>query len=445
MLGIALQALASEPSRDAQSWTPDKPITLIVPSNPGGGWDQTGRFMQRAIIEDKLLPVSLDIINRGGAGGTIALAELIETYEADPFKLMITGFGMVGSALMHDSNYSLSSVTPIVRLTGEYQVIAVSKDSPYQSLDSLMQAFKANPESISWAGGSAGGSDQIFIVQVAEALGIPSEKVNYVAFTGGGEANAALMGNQVTAGITGYGEIKSIVESGRINLLAVSSNKRIVDPYLPTFIEKGINVTFQNWRGIVAPPGISADQKSYYQTLFTQAKDSEFWQNTLKRNDWQDSYMIDPQFADFLLENKTVTQKTLASMGIGKSQDISAIGPYFFPKIIAIGIFFCSLAILIPAIRTDRTPAADTPSVINTETQAETRLIWMKFTFTAAIFLGYIFGLTLIGFLVATPVFIFSISYIIGSRKYLRDIVIALLLTGAIYAIFEHLLKVNVP
>ena len=417
-----------------------KPITIIVPSNPGGGWDQTARFMQRAIQEENLVPVSIEVVNRGGAGGTIALAELVERYKGDPYKLMVTGFGMVGSALMHDSDYSLPITTPLARLTGEYQVIAVPTESPYKNLDDLMTAFKADPQSISWAGGSAGGSDQIFIVQVAEALGIPADSVNYVAFTGGGEANAALMGNQVTAGITGYGEISGIVESGRVRLLAVSSETRLVNPDLPTFIEKDINVTFQNWRGFVAPPGITPKQKAYYTNVFTKASQSELWQKALEANQWQNSFMVDSEFNSFLISNKDVTAKTLASMGLGKSSEISAIGPYFFPKIIGAGLLLSGLFFIVPALR----QRASGPIAANDITLDEDPQ-WQAFAMTAGLFLIYIFALRFLGFIIATPLFIIAISWVIGSRRLVRDIIVALILTGAIYLIFENLLKVQVP
>jgi len=435
---VGIQAFANDNA--ATGWKPVKPITIIVPSNPGGGWDQTARFMQRAIQEENLVPVSIEVVNRGGAGGTIALAELVERFKGDPYKLMVTGFGMVGSALMHESDYSLTTITPIARLTGEYQVIAVPSDSPYKTLDELMSAFKADPKSISWAGGSAGGSDQIFIVQVAEALGIPADSVNYVAFTGGGEANAALMGNQVTAGITGYGEISGIVESGRVRLLAVSSETRIVNPYLPTFLEKDVDVTFQNWRGFVAPPGITPKQKAYYTQVFSNAANSKVWKAALEANQWQDSYMIDPEFRSFIASNKNVTAKTLASMGLGKSSEISAIGPFFFPKIIGIGLLLSGLFFVVPALRRRPTSVDAANDVV-----PYVGLQWMAFAMTSGLFLAYIFALRFLGFLISTPLFIVAISHVIGSRKLVRDIIVALILTGAIYLIFENLLQVQVP
>ncbi len=436
-LSISITSIAQE--KNEGSWTPEKPITFIVPSNPGGGWDQTARFIQQTIIQNEFLPVSVEVINRGGGGGTIALAELVETYRGDPHKIMMTGFGMVGSALMHESDYSLSDITPISRLTGEYQVIAISKDSPHQTLESLIEAFKDDPKSISWAGGSAGGSDQIFIVQVAEDLGIPSDSVNYVAFTGGGEANAALMGNQVTAAITGFGEIKGLVESGRVNLLAVSSDKRIVDPDLPTFVEKGINVTFQNWRGVVAPPGLTLEQQAYYVGVMKQVQASEYWQKILARNDWQDSFLTEESLDTFIEENKNRTAKTLANMGLGKSSEISAIGPYFFPKIVGLGMLLTGLALV---FQSRRTVLANNANITVGEEDDQS---WMTFALTIILVCVYLTMLKLLGFIWTTPPFIVAFAYIIGSRSFVRDIITAIILTGLAYLLFEQFLNVSLP
>ncbi len=144
--------IAQASDGDVSSWQPQKPITFIVPSNPGGGWDQTARFLQRSIIVEELSPVSFEVVNRGGAGGTISLAELVDRYEGDSHKLMMSGFGMVGSILMHDSKHDLSSTTPIARLTSEFQAIGVPANSPFQTLDDLIAAFKADPSSFAWGG-----------------------------------------------------------------------------------------------------------------------------------------------------------------------------------------------------------------------------------------------------------------------------------------------------
>lgn len=435
-------AANAQPQNDiAPTWQPDRPTTIIVPSNPGGGWDQTARFLQRAIIEEDLLPVSLEVINRGGGGGTIALAEVVEQFEGDADKLMVTGFGMVGSALMHGSDYSLEQVTPIARLTGEFQVIAVAQNSPYQTIEELLSAFQRDPRSISWAGGSAGGSDQIFIVQVAETLGISPSDVNYVAFTGGGEANAALMGEQVTAAITGFGEISGIAESGRVRLLAVSSPTRIVDDALPTFIESGVDVTFQNWRGIVAPPGLTKAQQDYYVDVVTRARASTIWQETLARNNWQDSFLVGAEFSSFLTSNRERTAQTLTAMGVGSSSDSSAIGPQFFPRIVLIGLIVSGLLIAAPTLRTRLAGAVGGVD----DDQREDGPAWSAFAIIAGFALTYVFALAFVGFVVATPIYIFGVSQMIQRGSYVRDGIIAVTMTGTIYLIFEHLLNVTVP
>ncbi len=434
-------SLAQQTDDNQSDWTPERATTLIVPSNPGGGWDQTARFLQRAILDQDLLPVSLEVINRGGGGGTIALAELIEQFEGDADKLMVTGFGMVGSSLMHGSSYSLDQVTPIARLTGEFQVVAVAQNSPYQTIGDLLEAFQTDPSSISWAGGSAGGSDQIFIVQVAEALGVSPSEVNYVAFTGGGEANAALMGEQVTAAITGYGEISGIAESGRVRVLAVSSPTRIVDENLPTFVESGVNVTFQNWRGIVAPPGITPDQQTYFIDIVTRARASDVWQETLSRNNWQDSFLVGHEFADFLKTNRERTAETLESMGVGKSSDTSAIGPQFFPKVVLLGLLSSGGIFVFPILRARITAGPRSP----VDKRQKSGPTWSAFLLVCSIALGYVVALAFVGFAIATPLYILGVSQMIQRKNIVRDIAIAIGMTGFIYLVFEFLLNVNVP
>ncbi len=436
--GTAGKVIAQTPQ--AENWQPEKPVTIIVPSNPGGGWDQTARFVQQTIIENDFLPVAIEVVNRGGGGGTIALAELVETYDGDRHKLMITGFGMIGSALMHESDYSLSDITPIARLTGEYQVIAVSEDSPFQTLESLVEAFVKNPKSISWAGGSAGGADQIFIVQVAEALGISADQVNYVAFTGGGEANAAVMGNQVSAAINGYAEIKGLAESGRVKILAVSSETRIVHPDVPTFKEKGIDVTFQNWRGLVAPPDIGEAQQAYYTDLIAQVQSSDLWQEILKRNEWQDSFLTDPELGKFFEEDKQKTAKTLVNMGVGKSNENSAIGPHFFPRIVGLGLLLCGGILAVQYFRARKLAFNDNVVAKDPDEQK-----WSAFAMTLGLVILYVIGLELLGFIWVTPFFIVALANIIGSKSLIRDIITAIILTGVVVLIFDHLLNVSLP
>jgi putative tricarboxylic transport membrane protein len=441
--GLMLAALTSMSPARAQmdeAWRPQKSTTLIVPSNPGGGWDQTARFMQRAIEANKLSPTSVEVINRGGAGGTIGLTELVERHATDPYKLMVSGFGMTGSVLMHSSKHNIMSTTPLARLTSEYQAIAVPANSPFNSLDDLLTAFKANPQAFSWGGGSAGGSDHIFAYLLAEALDIEATKVNYVAFTGGGEASAALLGGQVDAGISGFGEWGGLADSGRIRLLAVSSDQRMADDDTPTFRELGIDLLFANWRTIVAAPGITRAQKEWYVDLLRQARTSDEWQETLKRNNWTDSFLTGEDFDNFIIADSARTARILQRVGISgdKGTSWAAVGPYLFPNIAMAGLIILAALIFWESRRNATAGAAPDMSE---EKHPDTK----AFVQTAAIIFAYILGLKFIGFIFVTPPVIVALSYLLGSRAYGRDIAVGLSVTALIVVIFEHLLNVDVP
>ena len=438
-----LTSISAARAQTADAWQPEKSVTLIVPSNPGGGWDQTARFMQRAIGANNLSPASVEVINRGGAGGTIGLTELVERFATDPYKLMMSGFGMTGSILMHSSKHNIMSTTPIARLTSEYQAIAVPANSPFYSLEELVTAFKADPEGFSWGGGSAGGSDHIFAYLLAEALGIEATKVNYVAFTGGGEASAALLGGQVDAGISGFGEWGGLADSGRIRLLAVSSDARMTNDDTPTFRELGIDLLFANWRAIVAAPGITRAQKNFYVELLREARATDEWKETLKRNNWTDSFLVGDEFDNFIIADSARTARTLKRVGMSgdKGTSWAAVGPYLFPNIAITGLIVLAAIIFWESRQSQISMAGDASAIVSDDKRPDLK----AFGQTAAIILAYILGLKFIGFIFVTPPVIVALSYLLGSRAYGRDIVVGLSVTTVIFIVFEHLLNVDIP
>jgi putative tricarboxylic transport membrane protein len=194
----------------------------MAPAAPGGGWDQTARSMQEALTAEGISG-NVQVVNVPGAGGTIGLAQFVQEANGDPSKLIVGGYVMVGAILTNKSPVTLEQVTPIARLTGEYEVIVVPAASEIQTMDDLVAKLKADPGSVSWAGGSAGGTDHITAGLVAKTVGVDPKQVNYIAFSGGGEALAAVLGNQVTVGISGYGEFQSQVEAGALRVIGVSA------------------------------------------------------------------------------------------------------------------------------------------------------------------------------------------------------------------------------
>ena len=292
-------------------------VKILVPAAPGGGWDQTGRALQAAMQSDNIVK-NITVDNKGGAGGTIGLAQFVSSSKGDPNVLMMGGMVMVGAIISNKSPVNLSQVTPIARLTGEHEVVVVPASSKFQSLKELVAQFKANPGSVAWGGGSAGGSDHILAGMIAQAAGVEPAKVNYIAYAGGGEAQAAIMGGHVAAGISGYGEFAAQIKSGKLRALGISADKRIPGIDIPTLKEQGIDVEMVNWRAVFAAPGISEGQKTELINAVQQTVKSKSWQETLKRNDWTDMYLAGDQFKIFLDADQVRIEKIIAGLGMKK-------------------------------------------------------------------------------------------------------------------------------
>ena len=309
-LGALLAAVLAVPAMAAD-------YTIIAPANPGGGWDQTARTMQD-VLQKEGISNSVQVQNVPGAGGTIGLAQFAEQHKGDPNALIIGGYVMVGAVLTNNSPVSLADVTPIARLTGEYQAIVVPAASPHQTMADLIAALKADPGAVSWAGGSAGGTDHIAVGLIAQAAGVDPTKINYIAYSGGGEALAAILGNQVTAGVSSLGEFQSQIEAGTMRLLAVSAPERIEGVDAPTLKEAGLDVELQNWRMVAAAPGITDEQKAAITADIEKMAKSAGWQEQLASKGWSDTWLAGADFDAQLAEDTAATEQVLKSIGLVK-------------------------------------------------------------------------------------------------------------------------------
>lgn len=309
-LGAVLASLLAVPAMAAD-------YTIIAPANPGGGWDQTARTMQD-VLQKEGISKSVQVQNVPGAGGTIGLAQFAEQHKGDPNALIIGGYVMVGAVLTNNSPVSLADVTPIARLTGEYEAIVVPAASPHKTMADLVAALKADPGAVSWAGGSAGGTDHIAVGLIAQAAGVDPTKINYIAYSGGGEALAAILGNQVTAGVSSLGEFQSQIEAGTMRLLAVSAPERIKGVDAPTLKESGLDVELQNWRMVAAAPGITADQKAAITADIEKMAKSPSWQEQLAAKGWSDTWLAGADFDAQLAKDTAATEQVLKSIGLVK-------------------------------------------------------------------------------------------------------------------------------
>lgn len=288
---------------------------IMAPAAPGGGWDQTARSMQEALTAEGIAG-NVQVVNVPGAGGTIGLAQFSQEANGDPTRLLVGGYVMVGAILTNKSPVTLDAVTPIARLTGEYEVIVVPAASDIQTLADLTAKLKADPGSVSWAGGSAGGTDHITAGLFAKTVGVDPKLVNYIAFSGGGEALAAVLGNQVTVGISGYGEFQSQVEAGALRVIGVSAPEKVSVINGPTFKESGVDLVVQNWRGVWAGPGLSAEQVTAITADIEKMVNSASWKKTLETKGWNNTWLAGEEFKTQLAAEQTATAAILKEVGL---------------------------------------------------------------------------------------------------------------------------------
>ena len=290
-------------------------IRMMIPANPGGGWDSTGRAVAAAMQSAKLVS-GVQFENKGGAGGTIGLAQFVNAAKGDPNALIIGGMVMVGGIILNKSPVDLSMVTPIARLTSEYVVVVVPANSPHKTMGDLVKALKDAPGKVSWGGGSAGGTDHILIGLIARATGGDPSKINYVPFKGGGEAIAAIVGGHVSAGVSGLGEFSEQIKAGRMRALGVSSPERLEG--VPTLREQGIDVVLGNWRGIFGAPGITPAQRDALVAAVRTATESPAWKESLTKYGWEPWFLGGDDYKRFIDEDVKRVGAILESLGLRK-------------------------------------------------------------------------------------------------------------------------------
>lgn len=313
-LGAAAGASLALPA-----WAQGKPmfdnINMFVPAAPGGGWDGTARALERSAKAAGLVG-NMQFENVGGAGGMVGLPRFVNQRKGQGNSLMVGGSVMVGAAIANKSPVTMRDITPIARLTEEAGVIVVPANGKVKTWKELVDALRANPKAVSVAGGSAGGTDHLILGLMIKALGRNPREAAYVAFAGGGPANAAILGGQVTAGISGYSEFEEQIKAGRMIALATSGNRRIPGVNVPTMTELGLSVTMANWRGVFAPPGLSNPQREGLINFVTAVVKSDGWQKELDTRKWTDVFMTERPFQRELESDIAKTEAVMKDLGL---------------------------------------------------------------------------------------------------------------------------------
>jgi putative tricarboxylic transport membrane protein len=314
MSSIALTAALSG-WRANEAFAQVDQLQLFVPAAPGGGWDQTSRTVEQVLKAEKLVG-NVQITNVAGAGGTVGLPQFVNQWRNRPNALMVAGMTLVASIISNKSPVKLTQTVPIARLTGEYHVLVVPASSPFKTASDFAAALKADPSKVAVAGGSAAGTDHILLGMIGKALGVPATKLSYVAYSGGGPAQAAILGAHVAAGISNYSEFAEQIKAGKLRALAISSEQRLPGIEVPTLKEQGIDAVLANWRGVFAPPGIAGDRRQALLTLIEKMASSPTWQEELKKRDWTPLLLIGDAYAKFIEEETAKTEGILKDLGL---------------------------------------------------------------------------------------------------------------------------------
>jgi putative tricarboxylic transport membrane protein len=290
-------------------------LRMMVPNSPGGGYDLTARTAVK-IMEDDDITGRVEVFNVIGAGGTVAMARLMNE-KGNGDLMMMMGLGVVGATYTNGSKARASEATALAKMVEEQEGILVPGDSPFKTVQDFVAAWKADPASVTIGGGSSpGGPDHLFPMETAKAAGVDPTEVNYVSYDGGGDLLTALLGKKITVGTSGLGEFVDQIESGQLRVLAVSGSERVEDVDAPTLTEAGINLTFTNWRGILAPPGISDDAKQAMVNVLEELHGTQQWKEALVKNGWTDAFQTGAEFEQFLKDQDNRVSSTLTDLGL---------------------------------------------------------------------------------------------------------------------------------
>ncbi len=431
VLRASLLALATLTASYAPAQPHFDELRLIAPAAPGGGWDQTARVMQQALQSGGIVTTPI-VENVPGAAGTIGLARFVGSERGNGDALLVSGLIMLGGIVTNGSPVTLADAVPIARLTGEYEALAVPAASPFRTLDDLLAAFKSDPESISWGGGSVGGSDQILAGLIAAAVGVEPRRVNYIGYSGGGEALAAILGGQVSVGVNGLAEFAAQIDAGALRVLAVSSAERVPGVDAPTLRERGVDVEFENWRSVVAPPGITAEERARLEGVVDAMVRSREWRELLVRYRWLDRYLAGDEFAAFAAAEERRVRGILRELGTGTAPGTGAWDPYAAFVLTGLALFGVAAAV---SVRRQRKRSR----------QQLGALAWRPLALLGIGAALHVLFAESLGFIVAAALLFWLAARAFDAHRPVRDAAAALGVATGSYALFAYALDLPLP
>jgi len=299
---------------------PVRPLEIVAPANPGGGWDALARTIHRSLEIEKLYPQPMAVLNKPGGGGAVGLAYMFQK-KGDDYELVVYSPPLLINTINKTFTQNYKELVPLAKLITDYQIFIVKADSPYKTFNDLIAAMKKTPGAVKFAGGSSPGSmDHLAFVKVAKLAGVNPKEVVYVAFSGGGEALTALLGGNVAFVSTGVGEVLGQIQAGTVRALAITSAERRGGPLkdIPTVKELGINTTYEVWRGAFGAPGMSNDAQAWWAKTLKSMVGTKTWKDSLEKLQWVDAYASAEEFTKFLADEEKSYRELMGDLGFAK-------------------------------------------------------------------------------------------------------------------------------
>ncbi|WP_170766368.1 tripartite tricarboxylate transporter substrate binding protein [Ruegeria lacuscaerulensis] len=291
-------------------------IHFLIPGGAGGGWDGTARGTGEALTKSGLVGTA-SYENMSGGGGGKAIGFLIENAESNHGTLMVNSTPIVIRSLTGVFPHSFRDLTLVAGTIGDYAAFVVGKDSPINSMNDLVEAFKADPRGTAIGGGSVpGGMDHLVAAMAFEAAGEDPTAVKYIPYDAGGKAMAALLSGEIAALSTGFSEAIDLANAGEVKIIGVTADER-VGSYsdAPTLKEQGIDTSFVNWRGFFGAPGLPEAEAEEYRAVLAAMYDTAEWGEVRDRNGWVDIHNSGADFEEFLNQQEQAISDLMKKLG----------------------------------------------------------------------------------------------------------------------------------
>lgn len=289
----------SNESSASKNQFPDETVEIVAPASPGGGWDTTARAIQKIILEENLTKQNVNVINKPGGGGEVGWQYL---KSRSPNTISINSSLLLSNNELGLSDLNTNDFTPIAILATEWISLTASNKSNLNSGKEVMEKLKKDPKSLTiGVAPGLGNNDHLAFVQVAKEYGVDVENIDFLVYKSGGDLQTALLGGHVDVASTAVSEVKEQHQTGKLKMLAVTSDKPIEGiEDVPTWEGQGIDVVFPHWRGVMGPKDMTPEQREYWDTTMEKVVKSKRWQEIRKNNDWENFYKDSEESEKFL-------------------------------------------------------------------------------------------------------------------------------------------------